>query len=762
VKNVAVAIETDFELYQSFGSVSALLNYVGDMGAAGSAIYLRDIQTTLQIPYVSIWTNASDPWTATDSTAGLAELGDYWHNPLNNRTGVTRGTVHMLSKKSTGGGVAWVGVLCEPDFQALFDGVPHWGGGYGFSGDLDGVFSTIDPNFYWDLVEFTHELGHNFDSPHTHCYGAPTFPIDHCYSGQAGCYSGATSVPPGGGTIMSYCHLLPGGTANINLVFGSAGQPSDEVRQTMRDHVENVACTCATPLAPSVVEPANGATGVTTGYLRWTYPGNSGSWNPSGVTAYEVYLDTVNPPEKRISITSVDTAMAMPTWFPNTTYYWKAVAKNGCGSTTSPVYSFTTGSSCSFTGVAPALSAPAAGATGVGRKVLLSWGAVPGTAHYTVSIGTANPPSGSYRTLYAPRTSLEIGIAPGTTYFWNVKATPGCGNNAAVTSPTRSFTTAGSSPILSGVSPNVINRWAGSASLFSTGSGLSTNTLLFLDLAGRKAGTFSLGGASPGGVSGTLALDATAPSGWYDAGLTNYGIENQRLPRAVALKAFTDAPETDFYFFSSARVVDAGIMEPDFDAVAAGPQFVPSAQVTREYMAEYLAKAYQWWRTGSTTVPVATCVPSGAGSTDFPDVACTHPRWLYIHWIKEWGVTTGAPCVPGPGNCYYPANTVDRSQMVTFLLRLKYGSTLSTILTNFGSRDPGCAQPWPTCVGWADAGLQIPLGTWPHYEANVTYSDRLTSGCAATNPLTFCPFDAITRGQMVEFLARIVNLVPNP
>jgi hypothetical protein len=65
-------------------------------------------------------------------------------------------------------------------------------------------------------------------------------------------------------------------------------------------------------------------------------------------------------------------------------------------------------------------------------------------------------------------------------------------------------------------------------------------------------------------------------------------------------------------------------------------------------------------------------------------------------------------------------------------------------------------------VGWADAGLQIPLGTWPHYEANVTYSDRLTSGCAATNPLTFCPFDAITRGQMVEFLARIVNLVPNP
>src|SRR5204863_1193760 len=77
-----------------------------------------------------------------------------------------------------------------------------------------------------------HEIGHNFNSPHTHDYcniGGSPLPIDNCW---AGCETGAitglpscTSPTPwftsggGAGTIMSYCHQQ-GGYGNIAMTFG--------------------------------------------------------------------------------------------------------------------------------------------------------------------------------------------------------------------------------------------------------------------------------------------------------------------------------------------------------------------------------------------------------------------------------------------------------------------------------------------------------------------------------------------------------------
>ena len=51
-------------------------------------------------------------------------------------------------------------------------------------------------------------LGHNFDAPHTH----DMYPqIDNCAGGDC--------VGADNGTIMSYCHLCPGGMSNIVLNF---------------------------------------------------------------------------------------------------------------------------------------------------------------------------------------------------------------------------------------------------------------------------------------------------------------------------------------------------------------------------------------------------------------------------------------------------------------------------------------------------------------------------------------------------------------
>ena len=180
-------------------------------------------------------------------------------------------------------------------------------------------------------------------------------------------------------------------------------------------------------------------------------------------------------------------------------------------------------------------------------------------------------------------------------------------------------------------------------------------------------------------------------------------------------------------------------------------------------MALYLARAYQWWRTGSTSLQPATCIDDGqGGSTDFTDVPCTHPLWLPIHWIKTWGVTVGSPCPEGPGLCYLPERTLNRAEAITFLQRLKQGPLLPSLLAGIGEIDPGCTEPYPACSGWTDAGMKT--AGWPRREINVAFNDRMTVGCGGSpgNNLTMCVYDPLNRAQTGELLARTLVLVPNP
>ena len=65
------------------------------------------------------------------------------------------------------------------------------------------------------IVQFMHELGHNFNSAHTHDAGYYSPVVDTC----------GTSCPSQlplakSSTIMSYCHLCSGSYANIDYTFG--------------------------------------------------------------------------------------------------------------------------------------------------------------------------------------------------------------------------------------------------------------------------------------------------------------------------------------------------------------------------------------------------------------------------------------------------------------------------------------------------------------------------------------------------------------
>jgi len=236
---VTVAIDSDYEFYQKFGSTTAATNYIGSLFNYISGIYEAEIQTRLQLGNIYLWTSSSDPWVETSGTScRLYEFGRYWRN---NRANVTRTTAHFLSGANLGGGVAWLNTLCSsPTTYSQATGCATVGsdlvaGGFGVSANISGTVNT-SAGPAWDAVVVAHEIGHNFNSPHTHCYanlGGNSNPVDACYSGESGtgCWVGGTSLPgintlTGGtsngrnGTIMSYCHLLSGNMGNIAGTFG--------------------------------------------------------------------------------------------------------------------------------------------------------------------------------------------------------------------------------------------------------------------------------------------------------------------------------------------------------------------------------------------------------------------------------------------------------------------------------------------------------------------------------------------------------------
>ena len=54
---------------------------------------------------------------------------------------------HALIGKRVGGGVAYVGVVCNKNF------------GFGVSGSVSGSFKNMDSPVMWDFMVFTHEVG---------------------------------------------------------------------------------------------------------------------------------------------------------------------------------------------------------------------------------------------------------------------------------------------------------------------------------------------------------------------------------------------------------------------------------------------------------------------------------------------------------------------------------------------------------------------------------------------------------------------------
>ncbi len=189
------AVETDEQYLGLFSGDQAAANtYLATLFGAVSEIYSRDVFTTVQITFSRLW-DTTDPWTANGSTTDqLFQYRDYWEA---NEGAIEKDLGHFISGRGLGGGVAWLPGICNSGFN------------YGLSANMNGFFPypTEDNNSQnWDIMVVSHEGGHNIGAPHTHDIG-----IDNCAGGDC-------SVTPNG-TIMSYCHLCPGGLSNVLMRF---------------------------------------------------------------------------------------------------------------------------------------------------------------------------------------------------------------------------------------------------------------------------------------------------------------------------------------------------------------------------------------------------------------------------------------------------------------------------------------------------------------------------------------------------------------
>jgi hypothetical protein len=219
-----IAVDTDNEIMNGkFGaSTTTATNYIASLFAAMNLIYERDLLVRLLQGLTYLRVGTGDPYgsppdtpTCSGTCPELYEFRNYWAGGCGGTgqpscSGVPRALATLLSGRGAGGGasgIAFINSLCST------------ASGYSYT-----VLSASGTSpWSGEIMVEAHEIGHNFGSPHTHCYSPP---IDQCWNAEFGCYSGSSrscpapatysGVPNVTGTLMSYCHTLGGcSTANV-------------------------------------------------------------------------------------------------------------------------------------------------------------------------------------------------------------------------------------------------------------------------------------------------------------------------------------------------------------------------------------------------------------------------------------------------------------------------------------------------------------------------------------------------------------------
>lgn len=204
---VRIYYEVAYEPYlQNNSDVNQTTNWVTAIHNNISTLYAND-GITIALSEVVVWTQP-DPY-----------VYNYENNLyyFANNTNYFNGDIAHLINQPTTTSVAFINSLCQSN-------------NYAYSA-VDQYYNQL-PVYSWTIGASTHELGHSFGSPHTHAcaWNGNNTAIDGC-GPAGGANEGCNGpIPPTGGTIMSYCHLLSTG---VNFANGFGVQPSQLIRNTI-------------------------------------------------------------------------------------------------------------------------------------------------------------------------------------------------------------------------------------------------------------------------------------------------------------------------------------------------------------------------------------------------------------------------------------------------------------------------------------------------------------------------------------------------
>ncbi|PWA06566.1 M12 family metallo-peptidase [Flavobacterium psychrotolerans] len=231
----------------------------------------NNVQTLYSNDGISISLKSLYIWTTPDPYEGVGTKSIDYLNKFNAVRPVFDGDVGQLVGEDAGsmGGLArTIGGLCT-DYN------------YSYA-DANFSYNTV-PTFSWTVQVIAHEMGHLLGSAHTHAcvWNGNNTAIDGCgptakieYK-EGNCAIATVPAAGDGGTIMSYCHLLP--SIGINLANGFGPQPAAAILSLVNSST-CLSTDCIHTCINTVSELTLANVTNTSAMISWTEVANATSW----------------------------------------------------------------------------------------------------------------------------------------------------------------------------------------------------------------------------------------------------------------------------------------------------------------------------------------------------------------------------------------------------------------------------------------------------------------------------------------------------